>query len=67
MYAIESRIELIMAKLIGVCMIDQRKTERKESWGGLFMHVYVGIYYKESDDYLECMHVWIFLTLAHIR
>jgi hypothetical protein len=36
-------------------MHDQRKKERKESWGGLVMHVYVGIYYKESDDYLEYM------------
>jgi uncharacterized protein (DUF1919 family) len=46
-------------------MHDQRKTEQKESWGGLFMHVYVGIYYKESDDYLEYMKRMDFFLRTH--
>ena len=49
-------------------MHDQRKTERKESWGRWHFHACIcGIYYKESDDFLEYVHVWIFLTHAYIR
>ena len=62
-YAIEARIELWLN--LSECACSKEK--REERIMGWHFHVCVcGIYYKESDDYLEYMHLWIFLTHAYM-